>query len=336
MSRHASPALIGAFVVGAIGLVVAGILIISGGRLLVTDKTSYVLYFRGSVKGLNIGSPVSFRGVNIGTVTDIQLVVGEEEADIQIPVIIEIDNTKFISSQTGQPKMDDDDSIKDLVKAGMRAQLQLQSLLTGQLFIQIDFYPNTPARMANRGKYRSHYQEIPTIPTPIEKIGKLLETIPLDELVDTMIATVNGIEKLVNSADLQHSIRSLHEALDSFRSLASNLDRQVEPFADDVKLTLGDTRSVLQNVDGVLEDVDVVLEDAHRALQNVGVALEGVSGTLEQANVTLQSADELLSDEQILTALDNALEEIQSAAHAIRILAETINNQPESLLRGRR
>lgn len=329
MSKHASPTLIGVFVAGAIGLIVAGILIISGGKLLLTDKTSYVLYFQGSVKGLNIGSPVSFRGVNIGTVTDIQLVVGEEEADIQIPVIIEIDNTKFISSQTGAPRMDDDDSIKDLVEAGMRAQLQLQSLLTGQLFIQIDFYPNTPARMANRGKYRSHYQEIPTIPTPIEKIGKLLETIPLDELVDTMIATVNGIEKLVNSEDLHHSIRSLHEALDSFRSLASNLDQQVEPLADDVKLTLDDTRSVLQNV-------DVVLDDARSALQNAGVALEGVSGTMEQANVTLQSADELLSDEQILTALDDALEEIKTAAYAIRILAESINNQPESLLRGRR
>ena len=70
MSRQASPALIGAFVAGAVGLIVAGILIISGGRLLLTDKTSYVLYFQGSVKGLNIGSPVSFRGVNIGTVTN--------------------------------------------------------------------------------------------------------------------------------------------------------------------------------------------------------------------------------------------------------------------------
>jgi paraquat-inducible protein B len=329
MSKHASPTLIGAFVAGAIGLIVAGILIISGGKLLLTDKTSYVLYFQGSVKGLNIGSPVSFRGVNIGTVTDIQLVVGEEEADIQIPVIIEIDNTKFISSQTGESKMDDDDSIKDLVKAGMRAQLQLQSLLTGQLFIQIDFYPNTPVKLAGSGKNRSHYQEIPTIPTPIEKIGKLLETIPLDTLVDTMLATINGIEKLVNSDDLHHTIRSLHEALDSFRTLANNLDRQVEPVAANVNLTLDDARSALQNV-------GVVLDDAHSALQNVGTALEGVGGTLEQANVTLQSADELFSNEQILTALDNALNEIKTAAYAIRILAETINNQPESLLRGRR
>ena len=84
MSKQANPTLIGIFVAGAIALIVAGILIISGGKLLLTDKTNYVLYFKGSVKGLNIGSPVSFRGVNIGTVTDIQLVVNEEESDIPV------------------------------------------------------------------------------------------------------------------------------------------------------------------------------------------------------------------------------------------------------------
>ena len=315
MSKQASPTLIGAFVAGAIGLIVAGILIISGGKLLLTDKTSYVMYFQGSVNGLNIGSPVSFRGVNIGTVTDIQLVVGDRDADIQIPVIIEIDNTKFISSQTGKPRMGDDDSIDDLVKAGMRAQLQLQSLLTGQLFIQIDFYHNTEARLVGDGKYSRTYQEIPTVPTPIERIGKLLEGIPIDKVMEDIISGIEGIDRLVNSEDLHQSIASLREALDDFRSLVNNLDRQVGPLASNANLTL---------------------EDARNALQKAGSTLDDVSGTLQQASTTLQSADELLSDEQILTALDSALNEISSAAYAVRILAETINNQPESLLKGRR
>jgi paraquat-inducible protein B len=315
MSKQASPTLIGAFVAGAIGLIVAGILIISGGKLLLTDKTSYVMYFQGSVNGLNIGSPVSFRGVNIGTVTDIQLVVGERDTDIQIPVIIEIDNTKFISSREGKPSMGDAGSIDDLVKAGLRAQLQLQSLLTGQLFIQIDFYPNTEARLVGDGKYSRSYQEIPTVPTPIERIGKLLEGIPVDKVVDDIISGIEGIDRLVNSEDLHHSIAALREALGDFRSLVNNLDRQIEPLASNASLTL---------------------EDARKALQKAGSTLDDVSGTLQQASTTLQSADELLSDEQILRALDSALNEISSAAYAIRILAETINNQPESLLKGRR
>ncbi len=315
MSKHASPTLIGAFVAGAIGLIVAGILIISGGKLLLTDKTSYVLYFQGSVKGLNIGSPVSFRGVNIGTVTDIQLVVGEKEADIHIPVIIEIDNTKFLSDETGKPKMDDDDSINELVAAGMRAQLQLQSMLTGQLLVQIDFFPDTQVQQVENQQRNLHYIEIPTIPTPIEKIGKLLESIPVDKVLDQVLATIKGLDGLVNSEDLHQSIAAMHLAINDFRKLVANLDRQVEPVATNVNLTLDDTRN---------------------ALQKAGAALEGISGTLQQANLTLQSADNLLNDEQVLTALDNALNEISSAAYAIRILAETINNQPESLIKGRR
>ena len=319
MSKQANPTLIGAFVAGAVGLIVAGILIISGGKLLLTDKTSYVMYFHGSVKGLNIGSPVTFRGVNIGAVTDIQLVVGNDDADIHIPVIIEIDNTKFISSETGKPRMDDDDSIDDLVKAGLRGQLQLQSLLTGQLFIQIDFYPNSPATLigddVGDDRIRRRYEEIPTIPTPIEKISMLLEEIPVDKVVDHILAGIEGVDRLVNSEDLHQSVSAMRVALEDFRRLVGSLDRQVEPVATSINLTLNDARE---------------------ALQKAGSALDSARGTLVRADATLQSADALLGDEQVLTALDNALNEITSAAYAIRILAETINNQPESLLKGRR
>ena len=314
MSKQANPTLIGIFVAGAIGLIVAGILIISGGKLLLTDKTNYVLYFKGSVKGLNIGSPVSFRGVNIGTVTDIQLVVNEEKSDIRIPVFIEIDNTKFIRPKAGKSLIGDDGSIAGLVDAGLRAQLQLQSLLTGQLFIQIDFLPNTPANLLEYNKSRWALQEIPTIQSPIEIIGKLLEDIPIDKVKEHILAGLEGFDKLVNSEELHQSITALHVALEEFRQLVANLDRQIEPVASNVNLTLNDAR---------------------KALQKAGTALEGVSDTMKQADTTLQSADALFSDEQILTALDKALNEIASAAYAVRILAEAINNQPESLIRGR-
>ena len=97
MSKHANPTLIGAFVVGAVILAVAAVLLLSSGDLFV-QKPRFVLYFKGSVKGLNIGSPVTFRGVNIGTVTNIQLVMGVSESDIRIPVIIEINPANFLRS----------------------------------------------------------------------------------------------------------------------------------------------------------------------------------------------------------------------------------------------
>lgn len=311
MSKYANPTLIGTFVAGAIGLIVAGILVISGGKLLLIDKTNYVLYFKGSVKGLNIGSPVSFRGVNIGTVTDIQLVVDED--DVRIPVIIEIDNTKFIRSRTAQLK--NKASIDELIDAGLRAQLQLQSLLTGQLFIQIDFFPRTQPSLVKNSRYRSAYDEIPTIPTPIEIIGELLEGIPVDKLKNHIISSIEGIDRLVNSEELQQAITAMRMALEEFRQLVSSLDQQVEPVSTNLNLTLEDTR---------------------KALQKAGTTLDGISDTMQQADTTLKSADAVLSDEQILSALDNALNEITAAAYAIRVLAESINNQPESLIRGRR
>jgi len=314
MRKHANPTLIGIFVAGAVGLIVAGILIISGGKLLLTDKTSYVLYFKGSVKGLNIGSPVSFRGVNIGTVTDIQLVVNEEESAVRIPVIVEIDNTKFIRPQAGKSLFGDDDRIEELVDAGLRAQLQLQSLLTGQLFIQIDFLPETAAILVEQKKSRWALQEIPTIQSPIEKIGELLEDIPMDKVKEHILAGIEGIDRLVNSEELHQSITALLAALTEIRHLVTHLDEQVEPVAGNINLTLDDAREVLKKA---------------------GTTLETAGATLEQADTTLQSADAMFSDEQILTALDNALNEITSAAYAIRILAETINNHPESLIRGR-
>ena len=313
MSKHANPTLIGIFVAGAIGLIVAGILIISGGKLLLVDKTNYVLYFQGSVKGLNIGSPVSFRGVNVGTVTDIQLVVDEEAVDVRIPVIIEIDNTKFIRSQTA--RLQRKASIDELIDAGLRAQLQLQSLLTGQLLIQIDFFPNTQPNLVENDRYRSNYEEIPTIPTPIEIIGELLEGIPVDKLKNHIVSSIEGIDRLVNSEELKQTVIALRAALEDFSQLVTSLDQQVEPVSNNLNLTLEDTR---------------------KALQKASTTLDSIAGTMQQADTALESADAMFSDEQILTALDNALNEITSAAYAIRILAETINNQPESLIRGRR
>lgn len=315
MSKHANPTLIGIFVAGAIGLIVAGILIISGGKLLLADHTNFVLYFKGSVKGLNVGSPVSFRGVNIGTVTEIQLVVNEEDAEIHIPVIIEIDNTKFTSGITGKSIMVSDDGIDRQIKSGLRAQLQLQSLLTGQLFIQIDYFPDSPLVLVNEEMHRWSYREIPTIPTPIEIIGELLKDFPMEQAKEHFLASLAGIDKLVNSEELQQTIVAMREALESIRQLADNMDQQVRPVSANLNQTLDDTRSALRKADATLDDI---------------------SRAMAQADTTLKSADAVLNDRQILSALDNALGEISAAAYAIRILAESINNNPESLIRGRR
>jgi len=320
MSKHANPTIIGAFVVGAVILAVTAVLLLGKGELFV-EKPRFVLYFKGSVKGLNIGSPVNFRGVNIGTVTNIQLVMGISKADIKIPVTIEINPANFLLSDEMIKEMAESpkERLGGLIHAGLRAQLQQQSLLTGQLLIQLDFYPDTAVVLVGDTKY----PEIPTIPTPIERFTRKLEDIPVDQLINNITSITEGLKQLVNSPELhqsllslnetlyninrimkspelQKSIVSLHAALDDLGSLARNVNKQVEPLGSELHATLNETRLVMS-----------------------------------QARATLESAQHLVSDQKLLYAIDNALAEITSAARSVRDLTDFLERQPQSLLRGK-
>jgi len=311
MSRHANPTIIGGFVVGALALAVAAVLILAGDQLFGTQRTSYVMYFHGSVKGLNVGSPVMFRGVSIGTVTRIQLVVGQREGDIDIPVIVEVDNTRFVYSSADAQvhhKLD------DLIKVGLRAQLQLQSLLTGQLFIQVDFYPGTPAVLVNDPMYASVYKEIPTISTPIEKLGQSLQEFPMQQVLRNVADTAKGLDKLVNSPELQQSIVALHSALDKIGRLADKVDAQVDPLAANANGALLDLRTAIKQLDDAIGEA---------------------KAAARQANQTLNSADKVIGDAALKRQLEQALNEITAAARSVHLLADSIERKPDMLIRGR-
>ena len=121
MSKPANKTLIGAFVVGAVVLAVAAIVLFGSGKFF--KKTEpWLTFFQGSVKGLNVGSPVVFRGVQIGQVTDIIVGFDATQLEVLIPVFLEIDPEKFKdigdSSQKSDPEMH-----SALIERGLRAQL---------------------------------------------------------------------------------------------------------------------------------------------------------------------------------------------------------------------
>lgn len=320
MSKRANPTLIGAFVVGAVVLAIVAILLLSSGELFV-KKPHFALYFKGSVKGLNIGSPVNFRGVNVGTVTNIQLVMGVSESDIRIPVIIEINPANFLRSERMVTQMTGGTSerLKGLIDAGLRAQLQLQSLLTGQLFIQLDFYPGTPVELVGDERY----PEIPTMPTPIEKITRKLEDFPVEQVMNNLISTSEGIEALVNSPELHQSIRSLNEALENINRLVKSPELQKSIAS--LHAALDDLGSLARTIDSRIEplssEMRATLDEARLAMM--------------QARGTLESAQHLVSDEKLLYAIDNVLAEVTSAARSVRDLTDFLERQPQSLLRGK-
>jgi paraquat-inducible protein B len=320
MSKHANPTVIGAFVVGAMVLAITAILLLGSGDLFV-QKPRFVLYFKGSVKGLNVGSPVNFRGVNIGTVTNVQLVMGESGADIRIPVTIEINPGSFIRSEQMMGGMTESrkEKLAELIDAGMRAQLQLQSLLTGQLFIQLDFYPGTPVDLVGDNRY----PEIPTIPTPIEKITKKLEDFPVEQVMNNIISTSKGLNKLVNSPELHQSIQSLNGILENIERLVKS--QEFQKAVTSFNSALDELGSLARTVDSRVEPLS---SELHATLNETRLAMSQARGTLE-------SAQDLVSDQKLLFALDNALAEITSAARSVRDLTDFLERQPQSILRGK-
>ncbi len=141
MSAKANKSLIGAFVLGATALAVAGVVIFGSGRFF-RKPHMFVMYFPGSVKGLNVGAPVMFRGVKVGQVTDMKVNFYGKELNILIPVYIELDPRTDVLVSGDVPK---GQYLKALIKKGLRAQLQMQSFITGQLLIDLDFHPGKPA-----------------------------------------------------------------------------------------------------------------------------------------------------------------------------------------------
>jgi len=162
LSKKANPTIVGAFVLGAIGLIAAGTIFL-GQFKFKSDTFRCVTYFTGSMHGLDIGAPVALRGVTIGRVSSIRLDFDRQTKEYIIPVYIDITPTPGQLNKEGQtPTPEQIENIMDhLIQRGMRAQLKINSLLTGKLYVDLAFYPDSEIRLYNRD---THFFEIHVIP----------------------------------------------------------------------------------------------------------------------------------------------------------------------------
>lgn len=327
MSKQASKRLIGAFVLGALALVVAGIVVFGSDKFF-RKVNKDVMYFEGSVKGLQNGAPVVFRGVQIGHVTNIVLEVNAKDLTAFVPVYTEIYPQKIVP--IGENLSYDSRYLQTLIDKGLRAQLQLQSFVTGQLMVNLDFYPNTPIRLVGLEK---NYHEIPTIPSSLEQLTKTLGELPLREIADRLNETLAGINRLVNSRDLQASIGSLNQLLKSTDALVKHLNTEVGPIASDIKGTSDAARATLEQVEKTLRfdegapgeiasSIKETLSAANDTLKETRKAVENINGiAVQNANIGYE--------------IGRTLEQIAELSSSIRILADYLERHPEALLRGK-
>jgi len=327
MSNKANPTVIGAFVLGAIGLVIVGLVIFGSGKLFKKTEV-HVLYFKGSVKGLTLGSPVSFRGVPIGQVSAIKMIINSETLVIDIPVLVDIDPTRFQVCCDEQGQLinrvkDPDKTVNNLIKKGLRGKLAVQSLVTGQLMVDLDFYPGTPVNLVSTD---SRYHEIPTIPSQMQAFLEKLQNIPIDKIAQKVSDVLDSIDDFVRTPELKGSVVALDQALKDVQHLTKNLDERIGKLFGNANATMSDARKFINNLD---DEVKPLSSEIHQI------------GTVAQD--TLQQADKVMVDLQALVGENSdvriealqMLREITDAMRSIKVLVQYLETHPESLLRGK-
>ena len=344
MSKRGNPKLIGGFVLGAVALMIVGLLAFGGGQYF-ASKDKAVLYFAGSLAGLDVGSPVTFRGVKVGTVNKIVIQYDIRQQKLRIPVYIELDPAKFqIVSGTRSGV-----NIKELVQRGLRARLQIQSLVTGQTSVDFDFYPDTPIHLV---AVATDELELPTLPSDIDllkaNLSSLLEKLsklPLDKISSALLKAIDSANGM---------FQDTRAVVKQAGGLVGDVDAQVKPLTDSVMATSTDASQMLQEARKRLElregeplqNLNIVLlqgrklvDDLDRDLARlIGPALQVLakaSTALDQAQSFLLAAQRVISPSSpIYFELNSTLTEFKSAARAVRIFAEYIQRNPNALLTG--
>jgi paraquat-inducible protein B len=271
-----------------------------------TEKIPYLVQFDSSVRGLAPGAPVEFKGITVGQVTAIDLEFDPATARMQIPVTIQIEPQRIIPGAAGTlVESERHRAMADLVRRGLRAQLQTGNLLTGELFVDLVFASDAPpAELDTSGPLPI----IPSVPATLEALqasatGILnkIAALPIDQLVQGLNQTVAGIDRIVNSPDLQNAAASIGPAITDIRQIIAKLDAAATP--------------LLGNATNVTQTLNTTLKDAQSAIASI----QRTAG----------------SGSALTTNAENLMQELTRAARSIRVFADYLERHPEALLRGK-
>jgi paraquat-inducible protein B len=333
MSKQTNPTMIGAFVLGALVLVAAGVALFGGAQFF-SERELYVAYFAEDTKGLRVGSNVLTNGVRIGQVSEIALLVDIASYETITRVTLEILPENFIQVQDGEvigKGMEVNLTHQQLITdAGLRANLDVESFVTGQLLVELALRPDTTATL--RGE-DPPYPEIPTVPSNIQAlldevqkwISEARENIDVAEWSRRMDSILSGIDELSNSEDLRQSLAGIRAIMDS-----------------------DETRGLAGSVASALEDVRRAAVDASELFStldtDLGTLVDDVQPVITQLNATLREAEQALAaargqlrgDSEQVMQLQATMHEIERATRAMREFFDYLERNPESLLKGRK
>ncbi len=344
MSRKANPAIVGVFVIAGVALMTAAIIIFGKGQLF-RETGEWVLYFDGSLKGLSRGAPVVFQGVRIGEVKNIHLLI-DKENNLHTPVSVTLDSTHVTFEKKHLKKKEVFQNTQAMIKRGLRAQLQLQSLITGQLLIQLDFHPDKEARfVAPDGPI----PEMPTIRSTVQELSKLLETLPLEDIVDNIHGITQKLDKLLGSEEIGQSLVSIKDVIQRAEEVLDKLDQQINPISAQAQQVMRSADKLMtdnnEKIGNLLSDLEKTSATTRASVAKLTTELSEITKKtddqlthfLQTATKTTEYAGTMIeSQSQFRLELNKTLEELQATMRAIRIFAEYMEQHPESFIRGKR
>jgi len=266
MIQRSNPRVIGGFVLGGVGLLVVALLVFGSGRVLKKYEPA-VIFFKGSVNGLRVGAPVDFRGVQLGVVKDISIQYDFKLGQFFIPVIVDIDPSRV--KEVGRTAESEPYTIESLIGRGLRAELQLQSFVTGQMEVQLDFHREYEGQPVNRTISNSPYPEIPAVPGTFEQAQAVLNE--LAKQAPDVIRRVNVV---------------LDEAAVVLKALADNKENAHELVAQLAKFSkaLGDSdqdvRQIFGGANKLVRDLDTVAVRADPMAADLGETAKRLSRLL--------------------------------------------------------
>ena len=321
MSMKPSAAAIGAFFVGTVVLILGALTFFGGFGLFGTreEREPAVVIFTGSVKGLMLGAPVTLRGVKIGEVMAIDIKPDPRTREFVIPVAISISGRDL----GREPGLGGESVLQPLIERGLRAQLKTQSLLTGLLYIDLDFLPGSTARYV---EYQSSMPQIPTAPTELEAILQRVSNIDIQAFMQHADETLKALHVLLSNPETQQIPQNLNATLADTRHLLQKMDGEVGLLSERVQALVITTDNA---VGGVRGDIAALGQGMRDTLRNVDSTLTSVQRATESVDYTLSDRSPVIFE------LQRSVAELGRAARALQALADGIEREPESLLRGK-
>lgn len=329
MSKRANPVTIGIFVVSAF-VMFFGALTYLGVSKYMKENPRFVVFFDESVNGLDVGAWVKFKGVPVGRVAEIKIRMPNQMEDSDgVPVIVELYDDLIVNNLGAPSVVSDPEVLAMQIRSGLRARLNTESLITGLLFVELDFVENAPEPIFHQDE--AEIPEIPTIPSQLQEIAQsATEAIARIGDIDfgELGRNINRLLYTVNMRVEQVNTRELSERLNK---ILANLEKILEAERID---------GIMNNADATVTSIKSLADTLNASIpafvEDINGAVADLKKTLNAATSTLETVEGAVSpDSAIVKEVLSTLDETQSTLKSFKDLATFIENNPNAFLTGR-